>query len=392
MSINLMRAHRQWASRPSDERFWNLDDLLRNCEDDRLNSVNIRIPASRIAVSCLNGDIRLNGNANTTAGFTNYSFGQFCRYAGCPPTFLPSLNPETAVTVLNERLEKTIEERELADDHGMRFYMRNTDNGPVIRAMLSDAYQRLHDYDIVSRLIDFQSLGWRIPPARPVDNNFPGSRIATEEDCLDVRSFLSVHPGDVIAPAGLYRGDRNMFCFMVNEDRRIDDGSEGGLSRGFFVENSEVGDSSFRITMFLYRVVCGNHIVWGAENVTMVRFRHTKNIDAKAMNSLKVDLVKWADESSVEQEATIRKLQRFEIANNKEDVVEFIYNQLGPAIGKRQAGDIYDDGVVNADVDGHPKTVYGYANAITRFSQSLTNADGRHKMDLAAGELMKMFS
>ena len=45
----------------------------------------------------------------------------------------------------------------------------------------------------------------------------------------------------MIAPAGIYASDHDMFAFLVNEEYRIDDGSDGGLARGFFVQNSEVG-------------------------------------------------------------------------------------------------------------------------------------------------------
>jgi len=45
----------------------------------------------------------------------------------------------------------------------------------------------------------------------------------------------------MISPAGIYASDHDMFSFLVNEEYRIDDGSDGGLARGFFVQNSEVG-------------------------------------------------------------------------------------------------------------------------------------------------------
>jgi len=73
----------------------------------------------------------------------------------------------------------------------------------------------------------------------------------------------SLKVGDKIAPAGLYGSDHDMFAFMVLENRRIEDGTEGGLSRGAFFSNSEVGGGAFRIKSFYYRHVCGNHIVWG---------------------------------------------------------------------------------------------------------------------------------
>jgi hypothetical protein len=392
--MELLAAHDQWRTRPADERFESLESLLADCQDDKENCVNRRIKAKDIKVDEVDGDVKLVGRGNAHANFTNFSFTQFCRYIGCPASFIPTLSSSLASAVINYRLGATIEERSLQDDDGKAFYMKpNSDGSIKIRAMVGDGYQRIHDYDIVSRLFDFRDDGWRIPPARPVSENFPGSRVATEQDCLEVSQFagLGVKPGDIIAPAGLYRGDRNMFCFMVDESKVIDDGSDGGLCRGFFVENSEVGDRAFKVTMFMYRAVCGNHIVWDASNVTHINLRHTKNVTSRAMKSLQVDLINWANESTSEQEAIISRLQSFEIAQQKEDVIDFIFTKMGGLIGKRQASDIYDTGVMNADEDGNPKRAWGFINAITRYSQTKRNMDERNKLDAAAGQLIDIF-
>jgi hypothetical protein len=35
-----------------------------------------------------------------------------------------------------------------------------------------------------------------------------------------------------------------------------------------------VGAASFGLMTFLFRAVCGNHIVWGAEDVKALKIRH----------------------------------------------------------------------------------------------------------------------
>ncbi len=80
-----------------------------------------------------------------------------------------------------------------------------------------------------------------VPPARPAFPDQPGTRPATEDDVLAVKDFLSINVGDPVAPAGLYASNHDMFAFLINEENRIDDGSDSGLSRGVFFENSEVG-------------------------------------------------------------------------------------------------------------------------------------------------------
>src|SRR4029077_3736004 len=95
----------------------------------------------------------------------------------------------------------------------------------------------------------------------------------------------------------LFASDRDMFVFLADEDRRIEvpdrrNGSGGSMARGvfvldseggdktpglgFFVWNSEVGDKTLGLGFFLFDYVCCNRIVWGADQYTEVRIRHTK--------------------------------------------------------------------------------------------------------------------
>jgi hypothetical protein len=50
----------------------------------------------------------------------------------------------------------------------------------------------------------------------------------------------------------------------------------GSFARGFFVGNSEVGKSSLFAGFFLFDYVCCNRIIFGADQYTEVRIRHTK--------------------------------------------------------------------------------------------------------------------
>jgi len=129
-------------------------------------------------------------------------------------------------------------------------------NPLLLRALTSEQYKRIWNWEVVERLLPLQERGWRVPQARPAFPDQPGARPATEADILDDAGFgLSVKVGDMIAPAGLYASAHDMFAFLINEQKRIKDGTEEGLSRGIFFENSEVGDKALRCTTFLYRHV-----------------------------------------------------------------------------------------------------------------------------------------
>ena len=78
-------------------------------------------------------------------------------------------------------------------------------------------------------------------------------------------------------PSGAYLGDRDMFLFLVDGNRDLDDptdASHAGLFRGFILRNSDVGAAALTLDVFLFRAVCANHIIWGFHHVAGFRRRH----------------------------------------------------------------------------------------------------------------------
>jgi hypothetical protein len=66
-------------------------------------------------------------------------------------------------------------------------------------------------------------------------------------------------------PSGAYLGDRDMFLFLVDGNRALDDPTDrtdAGLFRGFILRNSDVGAAALTLDVFLFRAVCANHIIW----------------------------------------------------------------------------------------------------------------------------------
>ncbi|MFM9966126.1 MAG: hypothetical protein ACKV2Q_33510, partial [Planctomycetaceae bacterium] len=65
---------------------------------------------------------------------------------------------------------------------------------------------------------------------------------------------------------GLYCGEQDMFCFLIDPTGWIDIDGES-FAPGFFVWNSEVGRRSLGMQSFWFQRVCQNHIVWDATQV-----------------------------------------------------------------------------------------------------------------------------
>jgi hypothetical protein len=191
----------------------------------------------------------------------------------------------------------------------------------------------------------------------------------------------------------LYASDHDCFAFMVNEDSRIDDGSDGGLSRGFFVSNSEVGAGAFKLTAFMYRHVCGNHIVWDASNVTEVRLVHRGKADQRFGHELAVELRKYATASAAEDQRLVAAAMRYEIGHSKDEVLDALF---GKKIATREKLEI---AFVLANYESDqcrnqfsPRSAWGMVQGLTRLSQTTNFADERVELDRAAGRILALVS
>src|SRR5437764_11148219 len=86
--------------------------------------------------------------------------------------------------------------------------------------------------------------------------------------------------------------------FVADEDRRIEVAGRN-LARGFFLWNSEVGDKTLGLGFFLFDYVCCNRIVWGADQYTEVRIRHTKGAPDRWLEEV-ASVLKEYDEGSAQ--------------------------------------------------------------------------------------------
>ncbi len=177
---NLMAAHDQWMTRPADERFWGLDDLLARSREERLASRECRtaigdIRAEAVQVAGYDSpDLRLVAGDGDALGLTHWSFGQLCAAADAPASYLRRLPAELAATNLNHGLRRA--------GPGEKLQFLNNVAAGRVRSITRD-YARLWNDDLVTALAPALDLGWRVPPARPAADD-PRARPATEEDIL----------------------------------------------------------------------------------------------------------------------------------------------------------------------------------------------------------------
>jgi hypothetical protein len=379
MSENLTQASSEWANRPADQRYASLQAMHIACIAAANNAQETTADLKRSEVVVTDkGGLALQTPHQGRLTMSHWSFGQFCNMIQSSAKYIRSLvkEPERAAHNLNRDIARS--DRKTAE-----LYINGS--GKTL-SCTSESYARVFNHAIVGELRKLPDF-WKTPPARPCGENVPGARIATEADV--VRSSL-IKPGEMIAPAGLYASDEDMFAFMIDDATRIDDGTDGGLSRGFFVANSEVGKRRFDVTMFLYRYVCGNHIVWEAENVKQIRIKHMgREAETRCLDAIRNDIQNYAKVELGGIEARIKRAKNLVLGNSLEDLSDRVYD-LDIGLTRKAIENAYGLAEANVSMDGSPRTCWGFAQGLTRYSQFTAYADQRETLDQAAAKVLKL--
>ena len=353
MSENLYEAHRQWAQRPADERFASLKELLDFTQRQKSISSQVlrRMGDLKLGVTKDEG-ITLNGDLSQ-AYLSNWGFGQLSRAIGAPASYLRSLSPYLARNCLQYGLEQS-------KDDAMVLVRDKSSNGSFERyasAFTSPSYGRIWDADIVGNLMKaVESTPWHVPPTSPNQKS---------------------------KSSGLYASDHDMFAFLVNDDNPVEVGNSR-LGKGFFCWNSETGAATFGLTTFLYNYVCGNHIVWGAEDIQELKIFHRthapKRLQDEAIPLLNKFVENRALDDSIKQ--TVDKAQNVYIGNNIEKALIWFNNG---AFTKTEVMKGWETGITEGQ---EVSNLWGMVQGLTAYAREMDFIDKRVNLERRAGALL----
>jgi hypothetical protein len=365
--MELFKANRQWSTRPADERFTSIGamhDAATQYAASAREKEGVRVDSIR--VENIDGDVHIIGRGDVSAKLTHWAFGQLCNRIAAPASYLRDLPATLAAQNVNHGLAQRVKDA-AESTVNLLFHLNG---GYVLRALTSDRYERIWNKEVTARLIDLESQGWT--PARPQMNIDPALMEANDPSTYS-----------------LYVSDHDMFAFIKNDTRTISEpGNPDGLQRGLIVENSEVGGAALKLTRFLYRTMCGNHIIWGASDVMEISARHVGNVRHK-MALWSAEIIRYMDESASEDEAKIAASKRKLIAATKQEVLDALFGKRSIGLSRKALESGYD--ACDPDVDGDPRSPWGMAQGLTRYSQAQPYADKRTDIDRAAGRLLEAF-
>lgn len=339
---NLTHASRQLFTRPPDEWFASLADLSRHCVQKREQSRETVEQMSAMRPTLNEGQLALRYNGFPLLRLTDWSFTQLCGLAGAAKDTVNRLQPRTAGQVLIELLEGR-------DRSGLKLQTL-IEGKRVVRAITGEKYTRLWNADLVAMLQEFAT------DFTPPPKGFNGA-------------------------TGLYAGEQDLFCFMIDPTGWAEIDGEA-FAPGFFVWNSEVGRRSVGVSTFWFQAVCANHIVWDATDIVEFTRRHIGNV-ADALKEIRQQieaLVTKRDERRDCFATVIKKAMTTNYGTDAEDVLKRLATEGFPkALAQR---------VIKLAWQKGKFTVWTVIDALTKISREERNAGGRVAADQKAVALL----
>lgn len=356
----LTEASKQWANRPDDERFTSLHDMHDHFVHVRNNSRSVVVNSRQLTAypTADNKGLLIEGPSGHAYAPTHSAFGQLAILSGAPAGYLRGLPAPLAADCLNYGLKY---DRDV-EDVGVLLYKNGV---PVLRAATGPRYGRIWNNDILGGLI--HNFGDGINGRFRVPGEFGQAVEVTKQNTT------------------LYAGDRDFFVFLADEQNRIEmpnrrNGQSGSLARGFFVWNSETGNSTFGIKAFLFDYVCRNRIVWGASDVEEIKIRHTASAPERFIEEIQPALLSFANSSQYSVKTAIENAKSARLDN----VDKFLANRFGARIVSRIKAAYMAD-------EGRPmETAWDVVTGVTAYARGVAYQSDRVELETEAGKILQL--
>jgi hypothetical protein len=357
-AVTAYTAHREWASRPPDERYTSVHALYEAARTRRARIEERTTETVDLRTEVVDDDdLAIRNTSGRTAALTHWSFGQLATLASAPPSYLRTLPAAIASSAINYGLQQ------FARDEYQLFIERTAPW--TVHAITSPRYARVQHDELAGRVLALMAdhPAWHLPLGYK-DGEFGAEKI----------------------PSGAYLGDRDMFLFLVDGNRDLDDPTDrtnAGLFRGFILRNSDVGAAALTLDVFLFRAVCGNHIIWGFQHVAGFRRRHV-GASIQTAWTTSMDAVRAAlDADTADDRTLLLRATSQELGDTRDAVIDVAVQRLD--LSQKQATEAY---TLAEEHEPNPRSVWGYVQGLTRLSQRTPWQDGRYVLDRAASRLL----
>ncbi len=335
-----------------------LNDLATEVVRQRNEAKDFLIDTHSLSMGYGIGGLTMNAESLQPFGITDVTHSQIGTYLGIPAKYYERMrdkSPQLLTQNVNHWLHSSEPQQRM---------IRTLDG--KARAFLSDKYRRIDNADVAETVL-------------PMIGMLPDARVESCE-ITDTRMYLKV-----VNP-------------RLQADVRVGDTVQSGI----LITNSEVGLGSVNICTLIYRLVCSNGMVAQDASAAMRKYHigrqniadsdmsiyrdETIEADNRALIMKIQDAVRAATEQAVfasvverMREATEAKIEPITVPK----VVELASSRFG--ITQNES-----EGVLGHLIEGGDLSLYGMANAVTRYAQDVNSYDRSTELEAAGYKIMTM--
>lgn len=326
----------------------NLVGLVKELERQRENSFDLIVESENLwAIPDEEEGIRLGIPDRGQWYLTEWAHGQLADKLGIPRRYYERMRNSGKPQLLADNINAWLEGKE-------RRLIRILDG--KIRAILSDRYRIIDNYDLVFLALD------EFKKKETVEIY----RVDLTETMLYLKAI-----------------DRTLTASIKEEDI---------VNGGLILRNSEVGASSLRIEPFILRKVCNNGLI----------LQHSLKKIHLGRQTLEIGYIDWSDETrELEDKALWSKVRDIIRATFNKQAFEGWVKRLRESvwIGIEKPIKAVNNIVRHLGLSEEQKnqllihfsehTKYGLVNAITRLARDQTNADTQVRLEEFAGKILQ---
>lgn len=241
------------------------------------------------------------------------------------------------------------------DSREFRVRTRHDDDGnTVARAIVSERYGVIDNLEAMEMIID----------ALPTKDA--------------IKDALASH---------LHNDGDDMFGNLLLPDNiKSEPDSDYGVGIAF--RNSEVRNSTFKVSPFLFRAICLNGMIWGRQNSDIrVNQRHMGNIDKQELREEVRRAIVVALSQGNDLLTLLGHSKRVEVKNPEQVIAQLSRdNKMTIAQGKLWHKG-YLQSLQEANGQAHDRTAFGIVNGLTRSAQDYTGST-REQMETIASAIL----
>ena len=357
-AVTAYTAHREWASRPPDERYASVHALYEAARARRQQLEERTIETGEFRTEAVDDDLAFRESSGRTATLTHWSFGQLATIAGAPPNYL-RIAPGV------DRVQRD-QLRAVADRARTASAVRRPipHRGPCTRLR-----HRGTHVSITTSSPAGCSTSW--PSTRPGTY-----RSDTRTASSAPRRFLpaptwetetcSCSSWTATAISTIPRTARTPVCSA--------DSFSGTVM-------SVPPPSRSICSCFGWSVEITS--IWGFQHVAGFRRRHVGASIQDAWTTSLNDVRAALDADTADDRTKLLRATAQELGPTRDAVLETAVQRLD--LSQKQAGEAY---TLAEQFEANPRSVWGYVQGLTRLSQRTPWQDGRFTLDRAAGRLL----